>query len=275
MSSRKPVTKAILNAAKVMLFLYALIGILLWTFQDKILFQATSLPPDHQYNFKEPHRDIVIRLNEKEQLSVVEFFPVDTSKTRGVVLYFHGNRDNISHYAKFANSFTKHGYEVWMMDYPGYGKSTGEPTEKRFYSDALLLYNMAYKQFQPESIIFYGKSLGTGVATELASHAGGKRLVLETPYYSMTSLASEHVPIYPSGTMVNYKFPLNEFLPFVQIPVTVFHGTNDGVIPYSHSEQLKTLLKKTDEFITIEKGTHNNLSTFPLYQTKLDSLLRL
>jgi uncharacterized protein len=273
MSRRKPVAKTIFNAAKVMLFLYALIGILLWTFQDKLLFQATPLPPDYKYNFKEPHRDILIRLNEKEQLSVVEFYPVDTNHIRGVVLYFHGNRDNVSHYAQFVPSFTKHGYEVWMMDYPGYGKSTGDVTEQRFYSDALLLYKMAEKQFKTDSIIFYGKSLGTGVATELASHAGGKRLILETPYYSITSLAADRFPIYPAGTMVNYKFPINEFLPFVQIPVTIFHGTDDAVIPYSNAEQLKTLLKKTDEFITIEKGTHNDLSTFALYQQKLDSLL--
>jgi uncharacterized protein len=275
MSRRKPVTKAIVNAAKVMLFLYALIGILLWTFQDKLLFQATPLPPGYKYNFKEPHRDILIRLNEKEQLSIVEFYPDDTNHIRGVVLYFHGNMDNVSHYVQFVPSFTKHGYEVWMMDYPGYGKSTGDVTEQRFYSDALLLYKMAEKQFKTDSIIFYGKSLGTGVATELASHAGGKRLILETPYYSITSLAADRFPIYPAGTMVNYKFPLNEFLPYVQIPVTIFHGTDDEVIPYSNAEQLKTLLKKTDEFITIEKGMHNDLNTFALYQQKLDSLLRL
>lgn len=273
MSRRKPVIKAVVNAAKVMLFLYALIGILLWTFQDKFLFQATPLPPDYKYNFKEPHRDIVVRLNDNEQLSIVEFYPVDTNHSRGVVLYFHGNRDNINHYAPFVPSFTKHGYEVWMMDYPGYGKSTGEVTEQRLYSDALLLYKMAEKQFKSDSIIFYGKSLGTGVATELASHAGGKRLILETPYYSIESLAADRFPIYPASTMVNYKFPLNEFLPYVQIPVTIFHGTDDVVIPYSNAEQLKTLLKKTDEFITIENGTHNNLSTFTLYQQKLDSLL--
>jgi alpha-beta hydrolase superfamily lysophospholipase len=273
MSRRKPVTKAILNAAKVMLFLYALIGILLWTFQDKLFFQAKPLPADYKYNFKEPHREILIRLNEKEQLSVVEFFPADTNNTRGVVLYFHGNKDNINHYVKFVPAFTKHDYEVWMMDYPGYGKSTGVPSEQRFYSDALLLYKMAFKKFASDSIIFYGKSLGTGVATELASHAGGKCLILETPYYNLPSLASAHVPFYPAGSMVQYKFPLNEFLPFVQIPVTIFHGTDDGVIPYTHAEQLKYLLKGKDEFITIENGSHNDLSEFPAYQRKLDSLL--
>lgn len=275
MSRRKPVAKTIFNAAKVMLFLYALIGILLWTFQNKIIFQSEPLPPGYKYQFDQPHRELLIRLTETEQLSVVEFYPKDTFHSRGVILYFHGNRDNINHYAKFIPAFTEKGYEVWMMDYPGYGKSTGEPTEKRFYSDALLLYNMAYKKFKPDSIIFYGRSLGTGVATELASHAGGKRLILETPYYSLPSLAASHIPIYPTGNLVEFKFPVFEYLPYVQIPVTIFHGKEDGVIPYSNAEQLKPLLKATDEFITIDKGSHNDLSTFPLYQHKLDSLLRL
>ncbi len=273
MSRHKPVTKAIVNAARVMLFLYALIGILLWTFQKKLFFQATPLPPDYQYNFKEPHRDILIRLNEKEQLSIVEFYPQDTLNSRGVVLYFHGNKDNISHYARFVPAFTKHGYEVWMIDYPGYGKSTGAQTEQRFYSDAQLLYKMAEKEFAADNIIFYGKSLGTGVATELASHAGGKRLILETPYYSLPSLASSYLPIYPAASMVDIQFPVYEYLPFVQLPVTIFHGTDDAVIPYSNAEQLRSLLKSKDEFITIKNGGHNDLSKFALYQQKLDSLL--
>lgn len=275
MSRRKPVTQAIVNAAKVMLFLYALIGILLWIFQDKLLFQSTQLPPDYRFDFKQPHRDILINLNEKEKLSIVEFYPQDTLHTRGVVLYFHGNRENINHYAKFVPSFTRYGYEVWMMDYPGYGKSTGEPTEQRFYSDALLLYKMASKQFSNDCIVFYGRSLGTGVATELASHAGGKRLILETPYYSLPSLASAILPVYPAGSMLQYKFSVHEYLPFVKVPVTIFHGTADGVIPYSNAEQLKPFLKTGDEFITIENGSHNDLSNFPLYQQKLDSLLSL
>ena len=226
MSRRKPVAKAIWNAARVMLFLYALIGILLWIFQDKLLFQSKQLPPDYKFDFKQPHRDLL-----------------------------------------------RHGYEVWMMDYPGYGKSTGEPTEQRFYSDALLLYKMAEKQFRSDSIIFYGKSLGTGVATELASHAGGKRLILETPYYSLPSLASAFLPVYPTASMLQYKFSVHEYLPFVRIPVTIFHGTEDGVIPYSNAVQLKPFLKTGDEFISVEKGSHNDLSTFELYQQKLDSLL--
>jgi hypothetical protein len=75
--------------------------------------------------------------------------------------------------------------------------------------------------------------------------------------------------------MSTYKIPLYEFLVDVKYPVSIFHGTDDGVIPYRNAARLKTVLKPTDEFITFKKGTHHNLNDFKLMQQKLDSLLEL
>jgi predicted alpha/beta-hydrolase family hydrolase len=108
----------------------------------------------------------------------------------------------------------------------------------------------------------------------VASETNNKRLILETPYYSIPSLFSCYAPIYPTGKMSTYKIPANEFLADVKYPVSIFHGTNDGVIPYRNAARLKAVLKPTDEFITIEKGTHHNLNDFALFHTKLDSLLK-
>ena len=93
---------------------------------------------------------------------MIKFFPQDSVR-RGVVLYFHGNKKNIGWYAKYAENFTRHGYEVWMIDYPGYGKSTGRFTENDLYDYALALYKMAKFQFGGDNIIIYGKSMGTGI----------------------------------------------------------------------------------------------------------------
>ncbi|HQY12688.1 MAG TPA: alpha/beta hydrolase, partial [Ferruginibacter sp.] len=101
-----------------------------------------------------------------------------------------------------------------------------------------------------------------------------KRLILETPYYSIPALFSCYAPIYPSAYMSTYKIRTFRFLEDVHCPVSIFHGTRDGVIPYRCAEKLKHVIKPTDEFITIEKGTHQNLNDFPLFQQKLDSLLR-
>ena len=197
-----------------------------------------------------------------------------TNRIKGIVLYFHGNRENINRYAAYANNFTRNGYEVWMPDYPGFGKTTGVFTEERLYSDAKLLYKMATKRFAADSIVLYGRSLGTGVASELASENNCKRLILETPYYSMPSLAAAHFFIYPTDRMIHFKFPVYNYIQKVKAPVSIFHGTDDEVIPYRTSVLLKAKLKKADEYISIEKGRHNDLGNFRFFHQKLDSLLR-
>ena len=115
-----------------------------------------------------------IPLNAKDNLNIVQFFTKD-SMPKGVVLYFHGNRDNVNRYARYAANFTKHGYEIWMTDYPGYGKTTGKLTEEKLYIQAKEVYKLANSKFGKDSIIVYGKSLGSGIASYLASKkpAGG------------------------------------------------------------------------------------------------------
>lgn len=201
-------------------------------------------------------------------------FTVPDSVKKGIVLYFHGNKENINHYAGNAIGFVKQGYAVWMPDYPGFGKSTGEMTEQVLYEMALQVYKMARVQYRPADIILYGRSMGTGVAAQLASVRDCRRLILETPYYSFTSMARLLCWMYPVNQLLHFKLRTHEYLPKVTAPVSIFHGTADGVIPYCNAKRLKNVLKKDDEFITIEGGSHNDLNNFPLMQHKLDSLLR-
>jgi alpha-beta hydrolase superfamily lysophospholipase len=204
---------------------------------------------------------------------MIQFFPKD-SIAKGVVLYFHGNMKNIYHYAASAGNFTKLGYEVWMPDYPGFGKTTGVLTENKLYEEALLTYTLANSKFKADSIIIYGRSFGTGVASQLATIVDCRRLILETPYYSIPALFSHYAPVYPTSWMAKFKLPVNEYIKNVKAPVTIFHGTGDEVIPYSSTKKLKNILRSKDEFITIENGKHNNLNDFSLFHHKLDSLLR-
>lgn len=259
---------------KIIVLLYCLIGIVLFYLQERFLFHPEKLSNNYVYHFNVPFEEASIPISSTETINMIKFFPQDSVR-RGVVLYFHGNRQNIERYAKFAGNFTRHGYEVWMEDYPGFGKSTGERTEKKLYEQALQIQKMATSKYHSDSIILYGKSFGTGIASYVASETNNKRLILETPYYSIPSLFSCYAPIYPTGKMSNYKIPANEFLADVKYPVSIFHGNDDGVIPYRNASRLKSVLKPTDEFVTIDKGTHHNLNDFPLFQHKLDSLLNL
>lgn len=259
---------------KVIVLIYCVIGIILYTLQEKFLFHPEKLNSAHVFNFKLPFEEVNIPMNETDTVNMVKFFPADSVR-RGVVVYYHGNRQNIERYAKFAANFTQYGYEVWMEDYPGFGKTSGSLTEKKLYAQALQVQKMAAAKFGKDSIVIYGKSLGTGIAAYVASASNNKRLILETPYFSIPSLFSCYAPVYPSSKMSLFKIPVNEFLTDVNYPITIFHGTDDGVIPYRNALKLKAVLKSGDEFVTIEKGTHHNLAGFNLYTKKLDSLLML
>ncbi|PWT76731.1 MAG: alpha/beta hydrolase [Bacteroidetes bacterium] len=265
--------KIIFRWIKVLVLIYCVIGIILYYAQDYLLFHPAPLQRHDRFDFSNNHREINIPFNRETNISIVQF-TADDSIPRGVVLYFHGNRKNIGWYARYASNFTSKNYEVWMIDYPGFGKSTGILTEPRLYEYALQLYKLARTKYRPDQIILYGKSMGTGIAAQLASIRDSKYLILETPYYSMTSLISHFFPIFPVSRMLHYRLPTNQFIVNVTAPIIIFHGTDDRVVPFSNAIRLKPLLKKDDEFVTIEGGGHNNLNDFELFHTKLDSLLR-
>jgi alpha-beta hydrolase superfamily lysophospholipase len=251
---------------------YCLIGITLYYLQNTILFHPKQIHADSTWHFAQPFTETNIKLDAKTTFNIVQFIVPD-SLQKGVVLYFHGNRENISRYARFAPGFIRNNYEVWIPDYPGFGKSTGEFSEQVLYDEALQVYKLARAKYSPNQIIIYGKSLGSGIAAQLASVRDCKKLILETPYYSFTSLVRLVCWMYPIDLLLRYKMPTHEYLTKVAAPVSIFQGTKDGVVPYFNASRLKPLLKPTDEFITIEGGSHNNLNNFPLLQKKLDSLL--
>ncbi len=258
--------------AKIAAIIYVVIGVALYFFQDKLLFQPEKLSPTHAFSFQQPFTEINLTVNSEKTISIVQF-PVPDSACKGVVLYFHGNRQNIERYATFAHHFTRNNYAVWMVDYPGFGKSTGKRSETVLYKDAAELYKMARSHFAKDSILIYGKSIGTGIAAQLASVKDCHRLILETPYYSIPALLSQYAFIYPVAWMSSYQLPVHNYLEKVTAPITLFHGTDDGVIPYKHAKRLAAG-KENTQLITIEKGKHNNLSSFPLFHQQLDSLLQ-
>lgn len=250
-------------------FVYLLGGIALYFIQDKILFHPLSLPREHRFSFDHPFEEINIPF-QKENLSIVKFKTVDSCK--GIVLFYHGNMENVEHYKKYPAFFLSNHYDVWMIDYPGFGKSSGKRSEKRMDDEALLMYDLAKRQISSDRLIIYGKSIGTGVAAYVAANRNCKRLILETPYYSLSSLARHYFPIYPVDWLIQYTFPVHDYLNKVEAPVTILHGTSDEVVPYQQSIRLKKEDPKI-ELIIIESGKHNNLSDFTTFRQKIDSLL--
>jgi pimeloyl-ACP methyl ester carboxylesterase len=259
---------------KVTLLSYAVIGIAGYYLQDKLLLHPVAIPNGDNYTINQPYREIQLPVDSNTSFHFVQFSRPDDTLTKGVVLYFHGNRENINRYARFAPPFVEENYEVWMADYPGFGKAKGKATEALMYEEAKQLYLLARKKYAPEQIIIYGKSIGTGVASWLASVRDSRHLILETPYYSIPSLLQPVLGIYPLKRLLRFQFPTYQYLPMITAPVTILHGTDDGVIRYSNASKLIPLLKKNDRFVTIPGGSHNNLSDYPLFQQTIQEILR-
>jgi alpha-beta hydrolase superfamily lysophospholipase len=253
------------------LLIYAIVGIVIYYFQDKFFYHPEKLPASHAYRFDQPFKEVNITYNKNSTINIIQFHT--QGQPKGVVLYFHGNRENIAHYADYAKNFTASGYEVWMFDYPGFGKSTGVFSEQMIYTWSLLFYKLARASYEPSQIIIYGKSLGTGFATQLASIRDCKHLILETPYYSLPFLLQHYLPFYPAK-IIKMQVPTYEYMKNVTAPVTIFQGTSDWTVTPANSEKLKPMLKQTDTIILIDGGKHNNLPTYDAYKQELKKLLQ-
>jgi alpha/beta superfamily hydrolase len=180
----------------------------------------------------------------------------------------------LSRWGLISEFFVAKDYDVFIMDYRTYGKSKGKLSEQAFYNDAQYCYDYLLKQYQESEITVYGRSLGTGISTFLASKNNPKQLILETPYYSILDVAKHRFPVFPVSLVLKYTFPSNAFIVDVKCSITMFHGTDDRVVPYASAEKLKAVSPKDKTtFITIEGGSHNNLIEFEDYSKGIDDLL--
>ncbi|MBS1928325.1 MAG: alpha/beta fold hydrolase [Chitinophagaceae bacterium] len=269
----KPGQKIWMKWIKLAILLYCIPGIILFCLQDKFLLHPAPLDKSHVFTFHQPYKENWISMNGNSQINVIRFLPVDTANVKGAIIYFHGNRENVERYASLIKIFTNRNYEVWMPDYPGFGKSTGVQSEQAFYEVATQVYKLVNSHFKADHITVYGKSLGTGFAAYIAATEPVKQLILETPYYSIPDVFNSFAPIYPTRWMSKFKVPTYKYLSETVEPICIFQGTDDGVIFYRRAKKLRAFLKPADTYYLIEGGKHNNLFEYPQYKQAIDSLL--
>ena len=251
-------------------FIYVMLGSALYVIQENMLFRPTVLAPDYQYQFDHKFEELNLRTDDNAIINALHF---KAENPRGIILYFHGNAGDLSRWGRITEAFVEYDYDVFVMDYRTYGKSTGKLSEEALYGDAQICYNYVSKLFRAEEIIIYGRSLGTGIASQIASRNPAQQLILETPYYSIADVAKHRFPIFPVEALLKYKLPTYKHIEEINIPISIFHGTEDYVVPYKSGKKLKELSAKNINFVTIEGGGHNNLSDFELYHLEIKKIL--
>lgn len=250
--------------------LYGLTVLLLNVFLGKMVFLPRKLSQDHDYQFDYAFEEIWLETTGLHINAL--FFPAeDTSK--GLILYLHGNADNLQRWGKYTIDFTSIGYDVVAIDYPGYGKSEGSPSESVIYASAEAAWDWAIDRYSPEEIVIYGRSLGCAPASYLGMQHPAKCLMLETPFYSLPDVLESRnffIPWFNDS----FYFPNHEHLAQSKNEVYIFQGTADQVVPYSSAVKLKPLLSDADHFVVIEGGKHKNLTEFELFHEKLAEFLK-
>lgn len=197
-------------------------------------------------------------------------FPSDSSK--GVILYLHGNTDGLNKWGMMSKTYTSLHYDLFMVDYRGYGKSGGFiKNEEQLYSDVQTAYNYVKSIYPENKIIVLGYSIGTGPAAFLAANNHPKELILQAPYYSLAD-AVHHLRASLDTTDLPFRFNTYQFLKQTTVRVVIFHGDQDKMFYYGSSEKLEAFFKPGDELITLKGAGHPFMDRNPVY---LDSLKRI
>lgn len=236
--------------------------------QDYFIFRFNPLPADYTFQVQHPFEEVTIASKEGTLHGL--YFPNDSASH--VVLYFHGNRGNVTRWAEVANQFLHRGYAVFIPDYRGYGKSTGKRSEDHFYADAQLAYEWANKKFANRVVVF-GRSLGTAAAAYVAGNNVCSHVLLETPFFSMKDLFYTYYPFLPRMFFFKYEFNNTTYLKNYTGKISVVAGADDMVVPFRSAGKYRDHLKPTDRMLVIENGSHNNLAEFSAYQQFLDEEL--
>ncbi len=250
---------------------YFTISVLLYFLQDYLMFKPEKLPKDFQFFYENQETEeynVVTRDG-----ATINGLRFKVSQPKGIVFYLKGNSKSIKGWGKYAVDFTRHGYEVLMVDYRGFGKSTGRRTQKAIKRDLQLVYDKIKEKVEERYIILYGRSLGSGFATKLASMNDPKMLILDAPYYSLSKVAKKYIPFMPLSLLIKFPMPTYKWMKYVNCPVHILHGTDDKLIPYRTSVKLSKIKPKSTRLYTIIGGGHKNLNTFESYHKMLGEII--
>jgi pimeloyl-ACP methyl ester carboxylesterase len=257
-------------------FLYIVIGYvaliaIVYLVQDRFIFKPEKLKADFKYKYDSPFEELFFEVAPGVRINGLHF---TVAKPLGLVLYFHGNSRSIKGWAKYAKDFLRYEYDVVLVDYRGFGKSTGKRSEHDMLSDMQFVYDTLAVQYTEHHIVVYGRSLGSGFAAKIASDNKPRYLILDAPYYSFKKVIERFLPILPIRFLLRYQLRTDKWIRHVNCHTYILHGTKDFLIPISNSEKLQDINPRKITLIRIEGGGHNNLPSFNEYHNFIRSILQ-
>lgn len=253
--------------AIIFIFLVALLIIYYWQ-RNLIYFPAKEQPSRHTYQADDMQQ---ITLRTTDGLDLNAWYKPATPG-QPTLLYLHGNAGHIGYRMPLVRQFLAAGFGVLLLEYRGYGGNKGQPTEQGLYQDGRAAVQFLLNQgVNSKQLIFYGESLGTGVATQLATEFPACALILQSPYTSMTAVARYHYPwlfISPWD-----KYDSLARIQSIHFPLLVLHGKQDQIIPYEQGVELFELANQPKHMVSIGDKGHNDLWS-PYFTQEVERFIR-
>jgi pimeloyl-ACP methyl ester carboxylesterase len=231
--------------------------------QESLLFYPVPLPSDHAFALPDVHE---VSLDvDGATLSALH---LRLTNPKGIVFFLHGNAGNLATWFTGSAFYRRANYDLFMLDYRGYGKSTGRiDSEAQLRADVRKAWDVVARMYQGKRTVIYGRSLGTGLAAGLAADVQPDLTILVSPYWSVTDLARTHFPWVPSA-LIRYPLATNADVRRIRTPVLLVHGESDPLIPIDNSERLLAVTPQ-GELLRIPGAHHDDVHQFDVY---LDSL---
>jgi uncharacterized protein len=256
-----------------------IIGLLVVTFfyfgQSRLLFFPERLPSDFKFSFGVPFHESNLELSGGQRVVYLKF---NSESKAGTILFFRGNAGSLRDWGHVAAQLAHNsGWSVWIMDYPGSGKSTGSlpKSEKILIEMGEALKNIILETRPNMPLVLFGRSIGSAIATTVTALSQGTvdGLVLETPYRSISRLGREIYPFLPAW-FSRYDLDNERWLSKIDSTrVLIIHGTADHIVPFEHGKFLSKI-NSNFRLSIIEEGGHNNLSDFSDYWLELRAFLK-
>ena len=250
---------------------YAVLLALIYFFQEFLIFKPEKLEQDFKYNYDAPFKELFFDIEPGVRINGLHF---TVEKPLGLILYLHGNSRSIKGWARYAKDFFRYNYDVVLVDYRGFGKSTGKRSEKDMLSDIQFVYDTLAVQYTEHHIIVYGRSLGSGFAAKIASDNKPRYLILDAPYYSFKKVVERFLPILPTRLLLRFHLRTDKWIKSVNCHTYIIHGTRDRLIPISNSEKLQQINPRKITLLRIKGGGHNNLPSFSEYHSIIRDILQ-
>jgi hypothetical protein len=189
-----------------------------------------------------------------------------------LILYFGGNAEDVSWMVGRAAAAAP-GTGWLLVDYRGYGASDGKPSETALVSDALAWFDYAKKSLAAQDVVVFGRSLGSGVAVQVAAARTVSRVILVAPYDSLVSVAQHHYPFLPVSWLLRHRFDSAAAAPHIRVPLLCLVAERDEVIPVVHSKGMYDAWAGPKRWVELEGAGHNSTDEAPAFWEAIKDFL--